>query len=160
MKPEQLAAAKSIVQYAAVNGLESDEVMLLGHAVQEVENLRAAILEYQQAPAAMEASADREIEYLHGEVAKLRAELSRLRSECSSPWILLEGTPSQLKTVRPPVNPSLVRDTLLASCLEYRVGLHLVPSSTMEHRRSSAEWVASLLISGAFGPPPALVAQE
>ena len=80
MKPEQLAAAKSLVQYAAVNGLESDEVMLIGHAVQEVENLRASIMEYQQAPAAMEASADREIEYLHGEVAKLRAELSSLRS--------------------------------------------------------------------------------
>lgn len=76
MKPEQLAAAKSIVQYAAVNGLESDEVILLGHAVQEVENLRAAILEYQQAPAAMEACADREIEYLHSRIKDLESQLA------------------------------------------------------------------------------------
>ena len=60
--------------------LSSEQVEAARWMAREIQRLRAAILEYQQAPAAMEASADREIEYLHGEVAKLRAELSRLRS--------------------------------------------------------------------------------
>ena len=45
MTPEQLAAAKSIVQHAAVNSLETDEVMLLGHALQEIDRLRSAPVE-------------------------------------------------------------------------------------------------------------------
>lgn len=43
MTPEQLATAKSIVQHAAVNSLETEEVMLLGHAIQTIEANRSYI---------------------------------------------------------------------------------------------------------------------
>lgn len=46
MNDAQMAHAKSLVQYAAVHSLETEEVMLLGHAILRIEELSKKIEEY------------------------------------------------------------------------------------------------------------------
>lgn len=79
-------------------------------------------------------------------------ECHRLTSECSHPWIFLEGTPLELtRSVRDRerTNPAFVRDLLLDVLAEHRISLMLLPCSTTAHRRAAAEWVAATLIAGA-----------
>lgn len=47
MTPEQISRAKSIVQFAAVESQETEEIMLLGWAIQEIDHLRAELARFQ-----------------------------------------------------------------------------------------------------------------
>lgn len=47
MTPEQISRAKSIVQFAAVESQETEEIMLLGWAIQEIDHLRAELARLQ-----------------------------------------------------------------------------------------------------------------
>ena len=91
------------------------------------------------------------------------AACDRLRSECTYPILILEGTIHQLirsaKTYLK-VDPWLVVDALHRICLERHIQILYLPSTTPDHRRSVGEEVARLLINGAIThaeyPPPEL----
>lgn len=77
----------------------------------------------------------------------------RLRSECTHPILILEGTISHLvRTARPTldVDPWLVVDALHRICLERHIQILYLPSTTPDQRRSVGEEVARLLINGAL----------
>lgn len=88
------------------------------------------------------------------------AACDRLRSECTHPILILEGTIGHLvRTARPTldVDPWLVVDALHRICLERRIQVLYLPSATPEQRRSVGEEVARLMINGALThaePPP------
>jgi len=77
----------------------------------------------------------------------------RLRSECSHPILILEGTIGHLvRTARSQldVDPWLVVDALHRICLERHIQILYLPSATPEQRKSVGEEVARLLINGAI----------
>lgn len=77
----------------------------------------------------------------------------RLRSECTHPILILEGTIGHLvRTARAQldVDPWLVVDALHRICLERRIQILYLPAATPEQRRSVGEEVARLLINGAL----------
>lgn len=77
----------------------------------------------------------------------------RLRSECTHPILILEGTIAHLiRTARAQldVDPWLVIDALHRICLERNIQILYLPSVTPDQRRSVGEEVARLLINGAI----------
>ena len=79
------------------------------------------------------------------------AQVDRLKEAAKYPYLMLEGTPQGL--MKPDVNvpkPFLALDALQRILLERNVPLLLLPSGTVESRRSLGEWVARLLINGAL----------
>jgi hypothetical protein len=77
----------------------------------------------------------------------------RLRSECSHPILILEGTIGHLvRTARSQldVDPWLVVDALHRICIERRIQILYLPAATPEQRRSVGEEIARLLINGAI----------
>lgn len=80
---------------------------------------------------------------------RFTAELDRLRRECHTPIVLLEGAPHTLKAVRPPIDADLVRDHLLSLLHAYSIGFHLLPTDSPTARRSAGEWLVATLIAAA-----------
>ncbi len=85
---------------------------------------------------------------------------SRLRSSCSNPILLLEGTVGHLvrtAKARLEVDPWLVVDALQRICLENHIQILYLPAATPVQRRAVGEEVARLLINGAIthAEPPA-----
>jgi hypothetical protein len=77
----------------------------------------------------------------------------RLRSECTHPILILEGTVGHLVRMAKPrldVDPWLVVDALHRICLERRIQILYLPAATPDQRRSVGEEVARLLINGAI----------
>lgn len=77
----------------------------------------------------------------------------RLRSECTHPILILEGTVGHLvrtAKARLEVDPWLVVDALHRICLERRIQILYLPAATPDQRRSVGEEVARLLINGAI----------
>ena len=77
----------------------------------------------------------------------------RLRSECTHPILMVEGTVAHLvRTARTRLDfdPWLVIDALQRICLERHIQIIYLPSVTPEQRRSVGEEVARLLINGAI----------
>ena len=76
-------------------------------------------------------------------------ELARLRDECRTPIVLLEGNPVDLlrpsKTVP---QPELALDALHRLLIEYGVQLLLLPRSTFNQRQALGTWAAHLLLNG------------
>ena len=50
MNEQQLTAAKGIIAYAAENSAETEEIMLLGEAVKEIERLRGIVGKWPHGP--------------------------------------------------------------------------------------------------------------
>lgn len=95
--------------------------------------------------------------------ARFIAACDRLRSECSTPILILEGTVAHLvATARNQLDydPWLVVDALHRVCLERGIQVLYLPASTPHQRRSVGEEVARLLINGAITnvepPPPSI----
>lgn len=81
------------------------------------------------------------------------AACDRLRSECSTPILILEGTVAHLvATARSQLDydPWLVIDALHRVCLERGIQVLYLPATTPHQRRSVGEEVARLLINGAL----------
>ena len=78
-------------------------------------------------------------------------QVDRLKEQAKKPYLLLEGTPQDLKkpTVYVP-KPHLALDAFQRILLERDVPLLLLPSTTQAARRGMGEWVARLLINGAL----------
>lgn len=77
----------------------------------------------------------------------------RLRSECTHPILILEGTVGHLVRTaksRLEVDPWLVVDALQRICLERRIQILYLPAATPVQRRSVGEEVARLMINGAI----------
>ena len=79
------------------------------------------------------------------------SQIDRLKESASVPYVLLEGTPQDLKkpTVYVP-KPHLALDAFQRILMEREVPLLLLPSTTLSARRGMGEWVARLLINGAL----------
>lgn len=80
---------------------------------------------------------------------RFTAELARLRRECHTPILLLEGAPHTLRAVKPPVDPDLVRDHLLSLLHAYSIGFHLIPTDSPSARTSAGAWLVATLIAAA-----------
>lgn len=75
-------------------------------------------------------------------------QLRRLRASTRNPVLFVEGDPlswHQKRTDK--INPHLLRDCLLGSCLQFGVQLVLLPCNSVGARRAAAEWLISTLIA-------------
>jgi ERCC4-type nuclease len=82
---------------------------------------------------------------------RFTAELKRLNDCCQWPYIMFEGTPTQLSkpTKRNP-DPYLAVDSLIDLMLGYNVPLLMLPSGSVAARRRFGEFAARLLVRGAL----------
>lgn len=75
----------------------------------------------------------------------------RLRSSCSKPYLILEGSPSLLsKPLRTGEPPGIALDSLLRLLAEHRIEMLLLPSPSFQARLQFGEWAARLLINNAI----------
>lgn len=109
------------------------------------------------APTCVGIERKRDLDELHNNLCtasgrkRFLACLDRLSSEFEKPILFLEGTPSALvRSHRPETDPTRVRDQLMSACAHYNISLLTIPTATIPQRRVAAEWLASLLISGAI----------
>jgi len=93
---------------------------------------------------------------------KFTAAMDRLKDACFYPYLLLEG--NLLDTLNPTKDlpdPWNAIDSLHRILLERKVGLILLPNTSMSARRAVAEWAARLLVNAALCPIlPAITPEE
>lgn len=84
-------------------------------------------------------------------------ECGRLRDECVHPILLIEGTHAQLiREWTAEESPWIAIDAVQRLCLEHGIEIITLPSTAMNHKRSTGEYVAHLLVNGALSCLPPL----
>lgn len=80
--------------------------------------------------------------------------LSRMRERFSHPLLLLEGGFDHLDEDDQYIAPGLVIDGLQRICMQNRIQLAILPTSTPRQRRLCGEYVARWLINAMLSPTP------
>lgn len=80
--------------------------------------------------------------------------LTRMRERFSHPLLLLEGGFDHLDDDAHHVDPGIVMDGLQRICMQNRIHLAILPTSTPRQRRLCGEFVARWLINAMLSPVP------